>query len=142
MTTQNNKPKKENQFVFVEYEKANEQGHKITIMDLYRNVIGRIHQSYNKELEKYEFTAYDHAGKEMFKDDQVWKIKKEFSNQREKLLEDAHQRRIESKKAKSVSQEVKTEKQQPTKQDEREKEIQNIRQNKGEQKERGQEMER
>ena len=137
-TTQNNKQKKENQIIFIEYEKPNEKGHLVTVMDSYRNIIGRIHRSYDKESKKYEFTAYNYAGKELFKNETLWKLKKEFTDQREKFLEAAHQRRIESKKV-FVEKEVKTEKSEvkneQTKQENRKKEIENLRQEKGEQKE-------
>lgn len=141
-TTQNNKTKKENQIVFIEYEKPNAKGHIITVMDSYRNIIGRIHRSYNQELKKYEFTAYNYAGKELFKNETLWKLKKEFTDQREKFLEAAHQRRIESKNKKaSVQQEVKSEKpeekKEQTKQEERKKEMETLREEKGEQKEQG-----
>jgi hypothetical protein len=101
MTTPNNNPeqksKKFNQLIFVEYEKAAGDGHLVTVMDSYRNVIGRIHRSYDNETKKYEYAAYDHAGAPMFQNDKLWQAKNEFVNNREQLLEQAHQRRIESK---------------------------------------------
>ena len=81
-------------------------------------------------LETYplNFTALEELGFSL------WKLKNEFINQRETLLKDAHERRIESKNRKA------SEKQQ-TKQEERKEELDNLRQNKGEQRQEEQEIE-
>lgn len=92
------KSKKENQLIFVEYEKPTKEGHLITVVDSYHNTIGRIHRSYNEQTKKYEFTAYDHAEKPLYmKSEKVWELKNQFTSNRSELLEQAHQRRIESK---------------------------------------------
>jgi|GEM_PF-6023547 len=101
MKNSNNTPsrgKKENQIMFIEYEKPTEEGHFITIVDSYHNTLGRIHRSYNEQSRKYEFTAYDHAGKPLYMtSEKVWELKNQFTDNRTQLLDDAHQRRIESK---------------------------------------------
>jgi len=90
--------KRENQLIFIEYEKPTKEGHLITVVDSYHNTIGRINRSYNEQSKKYEFTAYDHTGKPLYmRSEKVWELKREFSKNRTKLLEDAHQRRLESK---------------------------------------------
>ena len=99
MHTQSTTPKqkKVNQLIFVEYEKIAGDGHFITVVDSYRNVIGRIHKNYNDQLSKYEYAVFDHNGNLITQGDKIWELKKEFTNNREQLLEDAHQRRIASK---------------------------------------------
>ncbi len=97
MKTQTTEKQKFNQLVFVEYEKPTKEGHFITIVDSYRNNIGKIHKNYNEEIKKYVYTAFDHAGNVIGKNEQVWQLKNEFINNREELLEQAYQRRIESK---------------------------------------------
>ncbi len=89
--------RKVNQLIFAEYEKTAGDGHFITVVDSYRNVIGRIHKSYNDEAKKYEYAAFDHKGSLMAQKDKLWELKKEFINNREPLLEQAHQRRIANK---------------------------------------------
>jgi hypothetical protein len=91
------KTKKENQLIFIEYEKATRDGHNITVVDSYHNVIGRGHKLYNDLTKRYEYVAYDHAGNLMFKADKQWELKNEFVKNRTHLLEEAHQRRIASK---------------------------------------------
>jgi hypothetical protein len=94
-TTQ--KTQKQNQLRFIEYEKPIADGHFITVGDSYHNTIGRIHKSYNEEIKKYEYIAFDHAGNLLSKGDKLWEIKNEFIKNREQFLEQAHQRRIEAK---------------------------------------------
>ena len=130
MKTQNKsteqKPKKENQFRFIEYEKPTGDGHFITVTDSYHNVIGRVHKSYNDQTKKYEYVAFDHAGNLMSKSEKVWEVKNVYINNREQLLEAAHQRRIESKQQKEVT----TEKSQPVKSSDRKNEMKNLREEK------------
>ena len=123
------KSKKVNQLIFVEYEKAAGDGHLITVVDSYRNVIGRIHKSFNDETKKYEYISYDHAGNLMGQNEKLWQLKNEFTNNREQLLEQAHQRRIVSREnAKEKSQTP-----QITKQEDRKKETQELRNGKSSQ---------
>jgi hypothetical protein len=133
------KPKKENQLIFIEYENAKRDGHNITVVDSYHNVIGRGHKLYNDLTKRYEYVAYDHAGNLMFKADKQWELKNEFVKNRTHLLEEAHQRRIaskeQSKQNRENGKEEKTnEKQfrnQPmTKSDERKRETEKLRQDK------------
>ena len=92
------KSKKVNQIIFVEYQHPTDDGHLITVTDSYRNTLGRINREYNAETKKYEFTAYDHTGKAVSeKSEKLWELKKMFTDNSKQLLEDAHQRRIESK---------------------------------------------
>jgi hypothetical protein len=109
--SQTNQNKKFNQLIFVEYEKPTKEGHFITVVDSYRNQLGKIHKSFNEKTRKYEYTSYDHAGNVTASGEKIWEIKKEFTDNREKLLEDAHQRRLESKdQVKDTSKENKSEK--------------------------------
>ena len=120
--TTEQKTKKENQLRFIEYEKPAGDGHFVTIADSYHNVIGRVHKSFNDETKKYEYVAFDHAGNPFAKSDKLWQVKNEFVKNRETLLEQAHQRRIESKEK---SQQV-----QPSKSDDRKKETEKLRHDK------------
>ncbi|CAN5355149.1 hypothetical protein BH11BAC1_BH11BAC1_23060 [soil metagenome] len=101
MKNQNNTPskgKKENQIVFIEYEKPTQDGHFITAVDSYHNVLGRIQRSYNPQSRKFDHTAFDHDGKPLFiTSEKVWELKNQFIKNREQLLESAHQRRIDLK---------------------------------------------
>ena len=124
------KTQKQNQLRFIEYEKPTRDGHFITVSDSYHNVIARIHKSFNQEIKKYEYAAFDHAGNLMGKSDRLWQLKNEFINNREQLLEQAHQRRIESKlKAKEAADE-KRQSMQPSKESGRNSEIQKMREGK------------
>jgi hypothetical protein len=134
---QQNKQNK-NQFRFIEYERPTGDGHFLTIADSYHNVIGRVHKTFNDETKKYEYVAFDHAGNVFSKSDRLWDVKKEFINNREQLLQEAHQRRIESKQQ---PKEVTTEKpqaKQPAKAQERKNEMENLR---GEKSARGRQVE-
>lgn len=92
------KGKKDNQLIFVEYEKPTKEGHLITVVDSYHNTLGRIHRSYNGQTKKFDFTAFDHAGKPLYmSSDKVWELKNEFTKNREVLLKEAHERRVEAK---------------------------------------------
>ena len=123
MTTQTKntaeKNQKQNQLRFIEYEKPKGDGHFITVGDSYHNVLGRVHKSFNEETKKYEYIAFDHAGNMMAKGDKLWEVKNEFVKNRETLLEQAHQRRIESKE--------KSKEAQPEKSVERKNDLANIR---------------
>lgn len=121
------KQKKVNQLIFVEYEKPAGDGHFVTIVDSYRNVIGRVNKSFNDETKKYEYVAFDHAGNIFSKSDKLWQLKNEFINNREQLLEQAHQRRIVSnEQSKEVSKE-KSQAKQVTKAEGRKSEMENLR---------------
>jgi hypothetical protein len=124
--TTDQKPKKVNQLIFTEYEKPAGDGHFITVNDSYHNVLGRIHKSYNEELRKYEYLAYDHAGYPMGKNDKLWQLKNEFVQNRDLLLEQAHQRRIAAKeKVKENPEQIP----QASKTNERKSETEKLRQN-------------
>ena len=131
MKTQSQNPQqkkqKENQFRFIEYERATGDGHFLTIADSYHNVIGRVHKSFNDETKKYEYVAFDHAGNVFSKSDRLWQVKKEFINNREQLLEQAHQRRIASKEQPKEISKDKPQAKQTTKAEERKNAIQNLR---------------
>lgn len=123
------KQKKVNQIIFVEYEKPLNDGHFITVVDSYRNVLGRINKVYSEELNKYEYFAYDHEGKPIGeKSEKVWQLKNDFTNNREALLEQAHQRRIASKEKEPEQKQEKPT--QPVKTEERKKETEKVRQTK------------
>jgi len=148
--TTEQKPKKVNQLIFTEYEKPAGDGHFITVNDSYHNVIGRIHKSYNEELRKYEYLAYDYAGNQMGTNDKLWQLKKEFTDNRDLLLEQAHIRRIAAKeKVKETPQQIPQErmskyeksrlqtnenvqsKPNPNRQEEREQELEDLRDDRG-----------
>lgn len=87
-----------NQLIFVEYEKPTKTGHLITVVDSYHNTIGRIHRSFNEESKRYEYQAVDHTGKPVAeKSEKLWEMKNHFTSNREVLLKEAHERRLESK---------------------------------------------
>lgn len=94
--SQEKSTKKINQLIFIEYEKAAQNGHFITVGDAYHNTICRIHKTFNQETGKTEFTLFDHEGKEISKGEKLWELKKGLTDNREQLLEQAHQRRIEN----------------------------------------------
>ncbi len=101
-----------NQLIFTEYEKPTKDGHFITIRDSYHNAIGKIHKSFNEEIRKFEYTSFDHAGNPMSKSEKLWELKNEYVSNRDQLLEQAHQRRIEGN---AKAKEAAGEKEQPVK---------------------------
>ena len=118
------KQKKVNQLFFIESEKPSPEGHFINIKDSYNNDIGDIFKLYNEQTKKYDLIAYDHAGNLMSQNEKLWELKKEFINNREQLLEQAHQRRIAIKeKAKQQQEPV----QQLNDKEKRKHEIRNLR---------------
>jgi hypothetical protein len=124
------KPKKENQLIFIEYEKVKGDGHNITVVDSYHNVIGRGYKLYNDMTKEYEYHAYDHAGDFMFRTRKPWELKKEFISNRTVLLEEAHQRRIAAKEQSRQNRENDKEEKPMTKADERKRETEKLRQDK------------
>jgi hypothetical protein len=127
--TSNTTPKnqKQNQLTFLEYEKPTGDGHFITVGDSYKNVIGRVHKSFNDETKRYEYVAFDHAGNFMAKGDKLWEVKNEFVKNRETLLEQAHQRRIAIKEKSKEMSDEKSPKQTVSKTEERKNEMEKIR---------------
>lgn len=94
--TQSTQKARTNQLIFIEYEKPTKEGHQITIVDSFRNNIGRIYKNYNEELKKFEYTSFDHEGNLLAKNEKLWVLKNDFISNRELHLENAHQRRIEA----------------------------------------------
>src|SRR6185503_4608923 len=77
--------------------KPAKDGHFITVVDSYRNVIGRINKTYNESSKKFDYFSYDHEGKPLSQSEKLWQLKNEYIDKKEELLEKAHQRRLESK---------------------------------------------
>lgn len=89
-------PKNPNQLIFVEFEKVAGDGQTGIVLDSYNNTIAYTHRSYNEETQRYENHAYDVNGNLMMTKDKSWEIKKALMDNRDQLLPEAHQRRIES----------------------------------------------
>jgi hypothetical protein len=123
------KSEKINQVIFVEYQFTTKDGHLVSVTDSYRNPLGRIYRSYNEQTQKYEFSACDHAGKPIGqKTEKLWELKKVFTDNSKQLLEDAHQRRIESKKlSKEATASDNVQPEQVKQQDDREQGLQDLR---------------
>lgn len=147
MNTTNQTPEQEhnkvNQIIAVEYEIPLKNGHFITMADSYRNKLGLIHRHFSKEQNKFIYTAFDHTGKQLAQGEKLWEVKKVFYDNKEKMLEDAHQRRIAAKQKKETenqTQEKTNEVQQPAPNEQnagRAEETKQIRQRKTQKKEQG-----
>lgn len=84
----------DNKLVFIEYESALPNGHFITVTDRYKNILGRIHRIHDPKAQDYKYKAYDEEGSLQFEKEKIWEIKKEFINQKQVLMEKAHQKRL------------------------------------------------
>lgn len=89
------KKKRINQLVFIEYENSKPNGHLITVQDSYRNVLGRIHEQYDEQQDKFIYTFIDYEGSERFIKDDLGKLKQEISENKTPMMEQAHKRRID-----------------------------------------------
>ena len=118
------KQKKVNQLFFIESEKPSPEGHFINIKDSYGNEIGNIFKLYSDPINKYEYIAFDHEGNLMSKNEKLWSLKKEFTDNSELLREQARQRRIAIKEKAMQPQEPV---QRLTDKEKRKHEIQNLR---------------
>lgn len=101
------KTKRVNQIVFIEYEIPKDDGHKITVIDSYRNVLGRIYEKYDPEKDRLEYTFCNHEGKPQFFSADLKELKAQIFKSKAILLEQAHERRIEAKgKTRGVTKEL------------------------------------
>lgn len=90
---------KVNQLIFVEYEKPKDNGHKYTVVDSYKNLIGRVYEKYDEPSGKMEYIVCDYENNLLFRADNMERVKEEFFARKEFLLEQAYQRRLEKIKA-------------------------------------------
>lgn len=88
---------RKNQLVFVEYEEPTEAGHKITVVDSYRNILGRIYEKYDTERNRFEYTFCNHEGKPQFIKEDLQQLKDQIMKNKTILIEHAHERRLEMK---------------------------------------------
>ena len=88
---------RKNQLVYVEYENPTDTGHKITVMDSYRNVLGRVNEKFNEQTNKFEYSFNDHQGNPMFQNEKLDGLKEDISKNKGVMMEQAHQRRIQKK---------------------------------------------
>lgn len=89
-----NKITRVNQVVCIHYENPRSDGHIITVMDSYRNFLGRIHEKFDEQSQKFEYTFCDKEGKPVFRNERLEDLKREFSKHKEKYFEIAHQDRL------------------------------------------------
>ncbi len=97
-----------NKIIFIEYESALPNGHFITVTDRFKNILSRIHRIHNVKEQNYRFVAYDAEGNLLFEKEKIWEMKKEFINQKEVLMEKAHQKRLEKLSQSRQKQQTKT----------------------------------
>lgn len=95
--------KKTNQLVYIQYENPKQDGHIITVMDSYRNILGRIHETLDVKENKPEFTFIDYDGNQLFRAEKLDQLKEEISQNKKILFEKAHQRRLAKKQEKTVA---------------------------------------
>lgn len=86
-----------NQIVMVEYEIPTDDGHKITVLDSYRNILGRIYEKYDTEKGHLEYTFCNHEDKPQFFSGDLKELKAQIFRNKTVLLEQAHERRLEMK---------------------------------------------
>lgn len=101
MTTNPSEKTKRNQIIFIEYSKVSENQHFITIVDSYRNILGRVFKDNNSKCE-----LRDHTGRTKLKGTTLQKIKNLYLKHEEEILANAHKRRLalKSKKKKNENQ--------------------------------------
>ena len=92
-----------NQVLFVEMSEVDKENPvAMQFIDMYRNRLGTVLRSYDKESKRFLYTALDHKGKPMF--DKPFSnrgfLKQAVLKQKEQLLKDAHQRRLEAIRSK------------------------------------------
>ncbi|PCI19303.1 hypothetical protein COB64_04000 [Candidatus Wolfebacteria bacterium] len=76
------------------------------MVDSYRNILGRAYKSYNPDTKNFEIKIEDHNGKPMFSEPFAndWSMEKAVLQNKDQLMKDAHQRRLEAKgKDQSIS---------------------------------------
>ncbi|MCH8331503.1 MAG: hypothetical protein IH946_09020 [Bacteroidetes bacterium] len=87
-----------NQLIFTKYSKYEV----ITIRDSFWNKIGKIKKLFNKELGLNEFVAYDHEENEIGRSEvNTQELQKLYTSHQDRLLKEAHARRIEANKRSS-----------------------------------------
>lgn len=89
------KKKRINQLIYIEYENPQPNGHLITVQDSYRNVLGRIHEIYDEQQDKFIYTFIDYAGNERFIKDNLGRLKRELSENKAVMMEQAYKRRVD-----------------------------------------------
>lgn len=97
--TKSQKKGRKRQLIFIEYTEVDKGQHYMTVVDSYRNIIGRGYKTFDVETGKFEHIVLDHEGKLMFEKSYQaeWKMKHALVENKEQLLKDAHQRRLDSK---------------------------------------------
>lgn len=87
---------KENQLIWIVYEKPNSKGHIMTATDAYRNILGRTTEHFDIEKNQFNYAFTDAEGKELFKSDDLEKLKQQVSENKQMLFDLAYQKRLES----------------------------------------------
>jgi len=126
--TQKQSPKgRKNQIILIEYEKQAKDGHIVTIVDSYRNILGRVYRLFDKEANKIQYKVVDHLGNPMFDKPFMYQseIKIALINKKDILLRAAHQRRKEAKKEQSQQKPIKEQSKQQL-EEQRQKELETI----------------
>jgi hypothetical protein len=88
-----------NQLIYTVYEYPKENGHIMTAKDSYRNVLGRIMERYDTEKNQFEYVFIDPDGNELFKSNELEKLKQQISKNKEILMQMAYDRRLEKIRA-------------------------------------------
>jgi hypothetical protein len=101
-----NKKKRINQVLFLEYETPTDTGHKLTVLDSYRNILGRIFEKYDEEAIEFECTFIDADGNEWFKTKNLPELKDMIIKNKKVMLERAYERRLEKFKDIKLKKEV------------------------------------
>lgn len=101
MENSKTKPQKKNQLIWIERSEP-EQGQPImTVADEYKNIIAQVRRTYDKETKRFGYAVHDHEGKVMFTENNRGRIKQQLLQDKDRLLKEAHERRLEAIKSKS-----------------------------------------
>lgn len=92
-----------NQAIFIRYEMPRPDGHIETVMDSYRNVLGRIYEHYDMETGKYEFTFKNQEGETLFKNEDPMRLREEIISNKTPMMQMAHEKRIAQKQKKEMT---------------------------------------
>lgn len=86
---------KENQLIWIVYEKPNGQGHIETATDAFRNILGRVIERYDEEQRQFEYSFIGADGTVLYKSDNLEKLKQQISKDKEMLFKQAYEKRLE-----------------------------------------------
>ena len=90
-----------NQLIWVERSEPTRGEPILTVADEYKNVIAQVKRTYDKETKRFGFAVYDHKGELMFTENNRGRIKQALLKDKDRLLNEAHERRLAKTKSRN-----------------------------------------